>query len=94
MDIIYVLVPLSLALLGIAVLIFFWAVKGGQFDDLDSPAHRILFDDDDHLKKPEDNKSPATANEDNSKDNSKDDSKDDPQAGQSPASDDDQGSSH
>lgn len=53
MDIIYVLVPLSLALLGIAVLIFFWAVKGGQFDDLDSPAHRILFDDDQHLERPE-----------------------------------------
>lgn len=49
MDIIYVLVPLSILLLGGAVLIFFWAVKGGQFDDLDSPAHRILFDDDEHL---------------------------------------------
>ena len=60
MDIIYVLVPLSLALLGIAVLIFFWAVKGGQFDDLDSPAHRILFDDDDHLPKADNNESEVT----------------------------------
>jgi len=49
MDIIYVLVPLSILLLTIAVAIFFWAVKGGQFDDLDSPAHKILFDDDEHL---------------------------------------------
>lgn len=49
MDIIYVLVPLSIALLAIAVAIFFWAVKGGQFDDLDSPAHKILFDDDEYL---------------------------------------------
>lgn len=49
MDIIYVLVPLSIVLILIAILIFSWAVKGGQFDDLDSPAHRILFDDDDHL---------------------------------------------
>jgi cbb3-type cytochrome oxidase maturation protein len=48
-DIIYVLVPLSIVLILIAILIFSWAVKGGQFDDLDSPAHRILFDDDDHL---------------------------------------------
>ncbi|MAR00117.1 MAG: cbb3-type cytochrome oxidase assembly protein CcoS [Oceanospirillaceae bacterium] len=47
MDIIYVLIPLSILLISIAVLVFFWAVKGGQFDDLDSPAHRILFDDDD-----------------------------------------------
>jgi cbb3-type cytochrome oxidase maturation protein len=49
MDIIYVLVPLSIGLIGIALLVFFWAVKGGQFDDLDSPAHKILFDDDEHL---------------------------------------------
>ncbi|WP_276669314.1 cbb3-type cytochrome oxidase assembly protein CcoS [Thalassolituus oleivorans] len=49
MDIIYVLVPLSIALIGIAVFVFFWAVKGGQFDDLESPAHKILFDDDEHL---------------------------------------------
>ncbi len=45
MDIIYVLVPLSLLLIGIAVLVFFWAVKSGQFEDMESPAHRILFDD-------------------------------------------------
>jgi cbb3-type cytochrome oxidase maturation protein len=50
MDIIYALVPLSILLIGIAVLVFFWAVKSGQFEDLESPAHRILFDDDDDLK--------------------------------------------
>lgn len=49
MDIIYVLVPLSIVLIAIAIFVFSWAVKGGQFDDLDSPAHRILFDDDEHL---------------------------------------------
>ena len=53
MDIIYVLIPLSILLISIAVLVFFWAVKGGQFDDLDSPAHRILFDDDDEPVKPD-----------------------------------------
>lgn len=47
MDIIYVLVPLSIVLIGIATLVFFWAVRSGQFDDMDSPAHKILFDDDD-----------------------------------------------
>lgn len=46
MDIIYVLVPLSILLLGIAVMVFFWAVKNGQFDDMESPAHKILFDED------------------------------------------------
>ena len=53
MDIIYALVPLSILLIGIAVLVLFWAVKSGQFEDLESPAHRILFDDDDQ---PDNNK--------------------------------------
>ena len=57
MDIIYVLIPLSILLISIAVLVFFWAVKGGQFDDLDSPAHRILFDDDDEPQPPHSPKS-------------------------------------
>ncbi len=26
---------------------FFWAIRSGQFDDLEGPAHRILLDDDD-----------------------------------------------
>lgn len=46
MDIVYVLVPLSIVLIVIALLIFNWAVKSGQFDDLESPSHKILFDDD------------------------------------------------
>ena len=46
MDIIYWLIPLTIILLVIAVLIFFWAVKNGQFNDLDSPAISILLDDD------------------------------------------------
>ncbi|MBZ9559277.1 MULTISPECIES: cbb3-type cytochrome oxidase assembly protein CcoS [unclassified Modicisalibacter] len=46
MSILYLLIPLSLMLLGFAVWAFFWAVRSGQFDDLEGPAHRILFDDD------------------------------------------------
>jgi cbb3-type cytochrome oxidase maturation protein len=46
MDIIYVLIPLSIFILSIAATIFFWAVRSGQFDDLEAPAHRILFDED------------------------------------------------
>lgn len=37
---------LGLGLLGLAG--FLWALKSGQFDDLDGAANRILFDDDDH----------------------------------------------
>ncbi|GAA3950168.1 cbb3-type cytochrome oxidase assembly protein CcoS [Allohahella marinimesophila] len=46
MEIVLVLIPLSLILLSVAVLIFRWAVRNGQYDDLEGPAHRILFDDD------------------------------------------------
>mgnify|MGYP003152505706 CR=1 FL=1 len=46
MEIVLVLIPLSLILLAVAVMIFRWAVRNGQYDDLDGPAHRILFDDD------------------------------------------------
>jgi cbb3-type cytochrome oxidase maturation protein len=47
MEILYLLIPLGLVLLGIAIWGFMWAVKSGQFDDLEGPAHRILMDDDD-----------------------------------------------
>jgi cbb3-type cytochrome oxidase maturation protein len=46
MSILYVLIPLALLILGGAVWAFFWAVGNGQFDDLDTPAVRILMDDD------------------------------------------------
>ncbi|RMF96572.1 MAG: cbb3-type cytochrome oxidase assembly protein CcoS [Gammaproteobacteria bacterium] len=46
MDIIFYLIPLGLLLLLVAVAAFFWAVRSGQFDDLESPAWRILLDDD------------------------------------------------
>lgn len=46
MKILFLLIPLSLLLLGIAVWAFFWAVRSGQFDDLETPAWRILLDDD------------------------------------------------
>jgi len=46
MVIVYLLIPLSLVLLALAVWAFFWAVNNGQFDDMDTPAERILFDDD------------------------------------------------
>jgi cbb3-type cytochrome oxidase maturation protein len=39
------LIPLGLALLGVAVWAFFWAADHGQFEDLDTPALRILHDD-------------------------------------------------
>lgn len=40
------LIPVALILGLIGLLAFLWALKSGQFDDLDGAAHRILFDDD------------------------------------------------
>jgi cbb3-type cytochrome oxidase maturation protein len=46
MSVLYVIVPLALLGAGGAVLAFAWTVRSGQLDDLDTPARRILFDDD------------------------------------------------
>jgi cbb3-type cytochrome oxidase maturation protein len=46
MNILYLLIPLGLVMVAIMVWAFFWAVKRGQFDDLQSPAMQILLDDD------------------------------------------------
>lgn len=46
MDILYLLVPLSVVLVFLIAAVFWWAVRSGQFDDLEGPAHRILMDDD------------------------------------------------
>ena len=45
MNSLLLLVPISLILLGIGVGLFVWAVRKGQYDDLDSPAIDILRDD-------------------------------------------------
>ncbi len=47
MPALYIMIPAALLIVAIAVRIFFWAVDSGQYDDLDSPAHSILFDDQD-----------------------------------------------
>jgi cbb3-type cytochrome oxidase maturation protein len=46
MSILYLMIPMGILIVIGAVWAFFWAVNSGQFDDLDSPAWRILLDDD------------------------------------------------
>ena len=46
MEILYLLIPLSLVLVGVIIWVFVWAIQSGQFDDLEGPAHQILMDDD------------------------------------------------
>lgn len=45
MNIILLLIPISLVLLGVAVWAFFWAVNHAQFDDLDTPSLTPLSED-------------------------------------------------
>lgn len=40
-----VLIPIALGMGALGLAVFFWAMKHGQFDDLDGAAHRILIDD-------------------------------------------------
>lgn len=47
MSIIYVLLPLALLLGGGFVASFIWAAGRGQYDDLETPAHRMLLEDTD-----------------------------------------------
>ncbi len=47
MSVLYLVVPLALLVVGIAVWAFIWAAGRGQFDDLDTPALRMLRDDGD-----------------------------------------------
>ncbi|MBE0506438.1 MAG: cbb3-type cytochrome oxidase assembly protein CcoS [Marinospirillum sp.] len=51
MNILFLLIPLSIVLLSLAIWAFFWAVKNDQFEDMEGPAYSILFDEDE--KKPD-----------------------------------------
>jgi cbb3-type cytochrome oxidase maturation protein len=46
MDILYLLIPLSLVLVFVIAVLFWWSLKSGQYEDLEGPGHRILMDDD------------------------------------------------
>jgi cbb3-type cytochrome oxidase maturation protein len=46
MNVVLVLLPLALGLGLLGLLAFMWAMRTGQFDDLDGAAHRVLLDDD------------------------------------------------
>jgi cbb3-type cytochrome oxidase maturation protein len=45
MTMLLLLVPISVLLLGVAIVAFIWAARGGQFDELDTPALDILRED-------------------------------------------------
>ena len=44
MESLIILLPLALIMTALAMAVLLWAVDDGQFDDLDGPAHTVLFD--------------------------------------------------
>jgi len=46
MEALYLLIPLSVVAVLALVVVLWWAVAAGQFDDFEGPAHQILMDDD------------------------------------------------
>lgn len=46
MSMLYVLIPLAIVLLAFAVWALLWAIKSGQFDDLESHGWSVVLDDD------------------------------------------------
>jgi cbb3-type cytochrome oxidase maturation protein len=45
MDSLFLLIPLSIVVIGLVIALFLWAVRSGQFDDMEGPAHDILTED-------------------------------------------------
>jgi cbb3-type cytochrome oxidase maturation protein len=62
-ETIFVLLPLALLIAAIAVGFFIWAARSGQFDDLETPAVRILFDDEEPRRPAGQGSSPAVRQE-------------------------------
>ncbi|MCX7897751.1 MAG: cbb3-type cytochrome oxidase assembly protein CcoS [Rhodocyclaceae bacterium] len=46
MEILFLLIPISVGLVFLIGVVFWWALKSGQLEDLEGPAYRILMDDD------------------------------------------------
>jgi len=49
MDSLFFLIPVSIVLVILVTWVFLWAVRSGQFDDLEGPAHSILHEEEQEL---------------------------------------------
>lgn len=47
MSVLFIVLPIALVLAAAGVAGFLWAVRQGQYDDLDTPPYRAMFDDED-----------------------------------------------
>jgi cbb3-type cytochrome oxidase maturation protein len=46
MESMYLLIPLSVILVFLIGVVFWWSLRSGQFDDMEGPGYRVLMDDD------------------------------------------------
>jgi cbb3-type cytochrome oxidase maturation protein len=52
MEILYLLIPISVVLVFLIGIAFWWSLRSGQYDDMEGPGYRILMDDDKVHEKP------------------------------------------
>ena len=60
MEIIYYLIPMAIVIVLGIVGGLFWAVKSGQFDDMEGPAHRIIMDEEKYAEDKSENNAENT----------------------------------
>lgn len=53
MESLYILVPLSVVLVFVIGIVFWWSLRSGQYDDMEGPAYRMLLDDKDPPRREE-----------------------------------------
>jgi len=58
-DSLFFLIPVSIVLVILVTLVFLWAVRSGQFDDLEGPAHSILHEEEEELDSTKETESPS-----------------------------------
>ena len=46
MESLYLLIPISIVLVFVIGVLFWWSLRSGQYDDLEGPGYRVLMDDD------------------------------------------------
>ncbi|MFN4065079.1 cbb3-type cytochrome oxidase assembly protein CcoS [Azoarcus communis] len=59
MESLYLLIPLSVVLVFIIGVLFWWSLRNGQYDDMEGPAYRLLLDDKEELPPSEPEKTTA-----------------------------------
>jgi len=52
MEILYLLIPISVVLVFLIGIAFWWSLRNGQFDDMEGPGYRVLMDDDKPQEEP------------------------------------------